>query len=63
MKYLAININDGDDFYLVDDLDGLIKEMYSQELVDNDFETVEGWFYNNYKVFVSGCDITELTKD
>ena len=62
-QFLAINIVDGNDFYLVDDLGELIKEMYSQELFDNDFETVKGWFFNNYRVFVSGCDIIELTKD
>ena len=62
-KYLVINIVDGNDFYLTDDLTELISEMYSQELFDNEFEVVKGWFFNNYKVFVSGCDMIELTKD
>ena len=62
-EYLVIDINDGNDFYLVDDLTELINEMYSQELYDNDFETVKGWFFDNYKVFVSGCNIIELTED
>lgn len=62
-KYLVINIEDGNDNYLVDDLTGLINEMYSQELFDNEFGVVKGWFFGNYKVFVSECDIIELTED
>ena len=62
-KYLVINIVDGNDFYLIDDLTELISEMYSQELFDNEFEVVKGWFFENFKVFVSGCDMIELTKD
>ena len=62
-KYLVINIVDGNDFYLIDDLTELVSEMYSQELFDNEFEVVKGWFFDNYKVFVSGCDMIELTKD
>jgi hypothetical protein len=62
-NYLVISIEDGNDFYLVDDLTGLINEMYSQELFDNEFEVVKGWFFENYKVFVSGSNIIELTRD
>ena len=62
-NYLVISIEDGNDFYLVDDLIELISEMYSQELFNNEFEVVKGWFFDNYKVFVSGCNIIELTKD
>lgn len=58
-NYLVINIEDGNDFYLVDDLTELISEMYSQELFDNEFEVVKGWFFDNYKVFVSNSDIEE----
>ena len=58
-NYLVINIEDGNDFYLVDDLTELINEMYSQELFDNDFEIVKGWFLENYKVFISNSDIEE----
>ena len=58
-NYLVIDINDGNDFYLVDDLTELINEMYSQELYDNDFETVKGWFLEVYKVFFSNSDIEE----
>jgi hypothetical protein len=62
-KYLVVNIEDVNDFYLVGDLTELIKEMYSQELFDNEFEVVKEWFYWNFKVFVSGSDIIELTGD
>jgi len=59
MNYLVVGIDDGNDFYLVNDVNELINEMYSQELFDNDFETVKGWFFDNYKVFVSKSDIEE----
>ena len=62
-NYLVVCIEDGNEFYLVDDLTELISEMYSQELFNNEFEVVKGWFFDNYKVFVSGCNIIELTKD
>ena len=59
MNYLVVNIEDANDFYLVNDVNELINEMYSQELYDNDFETVKGWFLENYKVFISNSDIEE----
>jgi hypothetical protein len=62
-KYLVIDINNGNYFYLVDDLIELINEMYIQELFDNEFEVVKEWFFDNFKVFVSGSDIIELTRD
>jgi hypothetical protein len=62
-KYLVINIEDGNDNFLVDDLTELIVEMYEQELFDNEFEVVKGWFFNNYKVFVSESDIIEIDED
>ena len=62
-KYLVINIEDGNDNFLVDDLTELIVEMYEQELFDNEFEVVKGWFFNNYKVFVSESDVIEIGED
>ena len=44
MNYLVVNIEDANEFYLVNDVNELINEMYSQELFDNDFEIVKGWF-------------------
>ena len=59
MNYLVVNIEDANEFYLVNDVNELINEMYSQELFDNDFEIVKGWFLENYKVFVSNSNIEE----
>jgi hypothetical protein len=59
MNYLVVNIEDANEFYLVNDVNELINEMYSQELYDNDFEIVKGWFLENYKVFFSNSDIEE----
>jgi hypothetical protein len=59
MNYLVVNIEDANEFYLVNDVNELINEMYSQELYDNDFEIVKGWFLENYKVFISNSDIEE----
>lgn len=59
MNYLVVCIEDGNEFYLVNDVNELISEMYSQELFDNEFEVVKGWFFDNYKVFVSNSDIEE----
>jgi hypothetical protein len=58
-KYLVVNIEDVNDFYIVDDLNSLIEEIYECELVS----VVEEWFFDDFKVFVSGSDIVELTKD
>jgi len=62
-SYLVVGIENAEDNYLVDDLTELVTEMYSQELFDNEFEVVLGWFFNNYKVFVSENNIIELTED
>ena len=59
MNYLVVNIEDANEFYLVNDVNELINEMYSQELYDNDFEIVKGWLLENYKVFISNSDIEE----
>ena len=40
MNYLVVNIEDANEFYLVNDVNELINEMYSQELYDNDFENL-----------------------
>ena len=50
--FLVVNIEDGSDYFIVTDLNEIIREMYEPDL-DNgeDFETVKGWFYNNFVVF------------
>jgi hypothetical protein len=59
-KYLVVNIEDANDFYIVDDLNSLIIEMYECELENNTFSVVEGWFKETHKVFVSNSVIEEV---
>jgi len=59
-NYLIVMIEDVNDYFVVNDLKALITEMYEPELEDNSFEVVEGWFYQNYKVFVSESEIEEV---
>jgi len=61
-NYLIVMIEDVNDYFVVNDLKALITEMYEPELEDNSFEVVEGWFYQNYKVFVSESEIEEVSK-
>jgi hypothetical protein len=59
-NYLIVMIEDVNDYFVVNDLKALITEMYEPELENNSFEVVEGWFYQNYKVFVSESEIEEV---
>lgn len=61
-NYLIVMIEDVNDYFVVNDLKALITEMYEPELENNSFEVVEGWFYQNYKVFVSESEIEEVSK-
>ena len=58
--YLVVDIERAYEFYTVNDLNELITDMYSCELVDNSFDVVKGWFFENYKVFVSDNNIEEV---
>ena len=60
MKYLVISSEDVNDFYIDDDLDALITDIYDCELENNSFDVVKGWFFENYKVFVSDSNIEEV---
>ena len=60
MKYLVISSEDVNDFYIDDDLDALITDIYDCELENNSFDVVKGWFFENYKVFVSDSNINEV---
>ena len=60
-KYLVVNIEDANDFYVVDDLNALIVEMYECELENNTFSVVEEWFKETHKVFFSDSVIEELS--
>jgi hypothetical protein len=59
-NYLVVMIEDVNDYFVVNDLKALITEMYEPELENNSFEVVKGWFYQNYKVFVSESEIEEV---
>jgi hypothetical protein len=58
-NYLVVNIDDANDFYLVNDLNELIKEMYECELFEKEFEEVERMFFECFKVFTSESEIIE----
>ena len=58
-NYLVVNINDANDFFLVSNLNQLIKEMYECELFEKEFEEVEGMFFECFKVFTSESEIIE----
>lgn len=60
MKYLVVSSEDVNDFYIVDDLDDLIIDIYDCELENNSFDVVKVWFFEYYKVFVSDGNIKEV---
>ena len=60
MKYLVVSFEDVNDFYIDDDLNELIIDIYDCELENNSFDVVKGWFFENYKVFVSDSNIKEV---
>ena len=61
-KYLVVDIENANCYSMVDDLEELINEMYENELLDNDYEVVKGWFFDNFKVFASESNIVELDR-
>ena len=60
MKYLVVSFEDVYDFYITDDLNDLIIDIYDCELENNSFDVVKGWFFEYYKVFVSDSNIKEV---
>ncbi len=58
-NYLVVNIDDANDFFLVSNLNQLIKEMYECELFEKEFEEVERMFFACFKVFTSESEIIE----
>ena len=58
-NYLVVNIVDANDFFLVNDLTELIKEMYECELFEKEFEEVERMFFECFKAFTSESEIIE----
>jgi hypothetical protein len=61
-KYLVVSSENGNDFYIVDDLKELIEEMYEFEVVQKEesFESISEKFYRFYQVFEINGEIKEL---
>jgi uncharacterized protein YxjI len=60
-QFLVIDVFDTPNYYIVDDLDSLINEMYEVDLLNGEsFETVSKWFNNNHRVFEVNGEIKEM---
>lgn len=64
VNYLAVSNENQSDFFVTDNLNNLISEMYECELLEgHSFETVEKWFHSNFVVFKSESKIEEVVFD
>jgi hypothetical protein len=60
-NFVVISTESCYDYFIVNDLNELINEMYEIDLMNGDsFETVKGYFFNNYIVFESDSEIKEV---
>jgi hypothetical protein len=60
-NFVVISKEDSNDYFIVDNLNELINEMFEVDLMNGDsFETVKGYFFNNYIVFESESEISEI---
>jgi hypothetical protein len=60
-NFVVISTESCYDYFIVNDLNELINEMYEVDLMNGDsFETVKGYFFNNYIVFESDSEIKEV---
>lgn len=60
-NFVVVNIEDSCDYFMVNDLNELINEMYEVDLLNGDsFETVKGYFFDNYIAFESDSEIKEV---
>ena len=60
-QFLVIDAFDTPNYYIVDDLNSLINEMYEVDLLNGEsFETVSKWFNNNHRVFEVNGEIKEM---
>ena len=51
-QYLVVNADDSFDYYIVDELESLIREMYEPELENgSSLEEATGWLKNNHNIF------------
>ena len=59
-QYLVVNADDSFDYYIVDELESLIREMYECELETNSLEQINEWFNQNHKVFKVEGTVEEI---
>jgi hypothetical protein len=60
-NFVVISKEDSNDYFIVDNLNELINEMFEVDLMNGDsFDTVKGYFFNNYIVFESESEISEI---
>jgi hypothetical protein len=50
-NFLVVNRNNANNFFITDDLNALIVELFANELEKNTFSVVEELFKATYKVF------------
>lgn len=60
-NFVVISKEDSSDYFIVSDLNELINEMFEVDLMNGDsFDTVKGYFFDNYIVFESESEISEI---
>jgi len=61
-NFVVVNIEDSYNYFIVSDLNELINEMFEVDLMNGDsFDTVKGYFFDNFIVFESESEISEVS--
>jgi hypothetical protein len=61
-NFVVISKEDSSDYFIVDNLNELINEMFEVDLMNGDsFDTVKGYFFDNFIVFESESEISEVS--
>lgn len=61
-NFVVISKEDSSDYFIVSDLNELINEMFEVDLLNGDsFDTVKGYFFDNFIVFESESEISEVS--
>jgi hypothetical protein len=61
-NFVVISKEDSSDYFIVDNLNELINEMFEVDLLNGDsFDTVKGYFFDNFIVFESENEISEVS--
>jgi hypothetical protein len=61
-NFVVISREDSNDYFIVDNLNELINEMFEVDLLNGDsFDTVKGYFFDNFIVFESESEISEVS--